>query len=331
MYLPDLEVLNKAKAWLEAGNQVYLFTVVQTWGSAPRLPGAIMAMRDDGHLSGSVSGGCVEDDLADKARRQQLPSSACLIDYGVKRADAQRFGIPCGGTLQLLVEPLQDVAQILPAIDAIMQRQLIKRSVQLTTGLVQFSAGTLGSTTSLAADWVHSYFGPKWRMLIIGANQLGAILAQMAQTLEFEVLVCDPRKAIRDEWQLTGVTWLEGMPDDAVLAIVPDAFTAIVAVTHDPKLDDMALLEALKCDAFYVGALGSRNNQANRRARLQLFDLTEAEINRLHGPVGLTIGSRTPAEIAIAILAEIIQIRAQQRLTADTVNKVALKSLCMSG
>ncbi|HWV63361.1 MAG TPA: XdhC family protein, partial [Oxalicibacterium sp.] len=158
--------------------------------------------------------------------------------------------------------------------------------------------------------------GPQWRLLIIGANQLGAMLANFAQALDFAVLVCDPREDMRAEWHVEGATWLNAMPDDAVLELQPDAHTAIVAVTHDPKLDDMALLEALKCDAFYVGALGSRKNQENRRERLRMFDLSENEIARLRGPVGLPIGSRTPAEIAVSILAEIIQVRSQQRLAA---------------
>ena len=173
-----------------------------------------------------------------------------------------------------------------------------------------------GSLPAIENDWFHSYFGPQWRLLIIGANQLGAVLAQFAQTLDFSVLICDPRADMRAEWQVPGVEWLQAMPDDAIVALKPDAHTAIVAVTHDPKLDDMALLEALKCEAFYVGALGSRKNQENRRERMRMFDLAEDEIARLRGPVGLSIGSRTPSEIAVAILAEIIQVRTQQRLAA---------------
>jgi xanthine dehydrogenase accessory factor len=289
---------------------------VQTWGSAPRLPGAVLAVRDDGHLVGSVSGGCIEDDLADKARSGTLPQAPALIEYGVSRDEAQRFGIPCGGRLQIFVEPLYDAEQLLPLIQSIEQRKSLKRSVRLGTGEVRLGKALPGSMPSLDGDWFHSYFGSKWRLLIIGANQLGAVLASMAQTLDFEVLVCDPREDMCAEWRIEGVTWAEGMPDDVVVAMRPDSHTAIVAVTHDPKLDDMALLEALKCDAFYVGALGSRRNQEKRRERMRMFDLNEVEIARLRGPVGLPIGSRTPAEIAVAILAEIIQVRTQQRLAA---------------
>ena len=313
----DWEVLTRAADWLQAGHRVHLFTVVQTWGSAPRLPGALLAVRDDGHLVGSVSGGCIEDDLADKARNRTLPTTPALLEYGVSRDEAQRYGIPCGGRLQICVEPLQDVAALQPLIAAMAERRLVRRSLHLDSGEVELGAAVPGSMPAIENGCFHSYFGPQWRLLIIGANQLGSLLAQFAQTLDFAVLICDPRAEMRAEWQVPGVEWLDAMPDDAVVALKPDAHTAIVAVTHDPKLDDMALLEALKCDAFYVGALGSRRNQENRRERLRLFDLAEQEIGRLHGPVGLSIGSRTPAEIAVAILAEIIQVRTAQRLAAQ--------------
>lgn len=312
----DWEVLSRAVQWLQSGHHAHLFTVVQTWGSAPRLPGAVLVVRDDGHLTGSVSGGCIEDDLADKARDNALPQAPSLIEYGVSRDEALRFGIPCGGRLQIFVEPLTDAAQLQPIVDSMEQRQLIKRSVRISTGEIKLAEALPGSAPSLEGDWFHSYFGPKWRLLIIGANQLGAVLASMAQTLDFDVLICDPREGFRAEWHVAGATWAYGMPDDVVLEIKPDAHTAVVALTHDPKLDDMALLEALRCEAFYVGALGSRKNQEKRRERMRMFDLSETEIARLRGPVGLPISSRTPAEIAVAILAELIQVRAQQRLAA---------------
>lgn len=313
----DWEVLTRAAAWLQDGRRVHLFTVVQTWGSAPRLPGALLAVRDDGHLVGSVSGGCIEDDLADRARNGKLPTVPALLEYGVSRDEAQRYGIPCGGRLQICAEPLADAAMLQPLIEAMAARRMIRRSIRLGSSEVEFGAAVPGSAPAIENGWFHSHFGPQWRLLIIGANQLGSLLAQFAQTLDFAVLICDPRAEMRAEWQVPGVEWLDAMPDDAVLALKPDAHTAIVAVTHDPKLDDMALLEALKCEAFYVGALGSRRNQENRRERLRMFDLGEQEIARLRGPVGLPIGSRTPSEIAIAILAEIIQVRTQQRLAAQ--------------
>lgn len=308
----DLEVLERALDWLNGGHQAHLFTVVQTWGSAPRLPGAVLVVRDDGHLIGSVSGGCIEDDLADKARNKTLPTMPAVLEYGVSREDAQRFKIPCGGRLQIFVEPLNAASQLLPIINNLRNRKLTKRSVCISSGAIVLTEVLPEGAPKIGEGWFHTYFGPQWRLLIIGANQLGSMLASMAQALDFDVSVCEPRQEIRDEWHVEGVTWLYGMPDDVVLDIKADAHTAIVAVTHDPKLDDMALLEALKSDAFYVGALGSHKNQEKRRERLRMFDLSESEIATMRGPVGLRIGSRTPAEIAIAILAELIQVRAQQ-------------------
>ena len=308
----DLEVLTHSLEWLKKGYQAHLFTVVQTWGSAPRLPGAILVVREDGHLIGSVSGGCIEDDLADKARNHALPKTSSVMEYGISRDEAQRFNIPCGGRLQIVVEPINEAAQLLPLVQALEVRKLMKRSVNLKTGQVKLIQVLPEGLPKIDGDWFHTYFGPQWRLLIIGANQLGAMLASMAQVLDFDVLICEPRQEIRAEWHVEGVTWIEGMPDDVVLEIKPDGHTAIVAVTHDPKLDDMALLEALKSDAFYVGAIGSHKNQEKRRERLRMFDLNELEISTLRGPVGLQIGSRTPAEIAIAILAELIQVRAKQ-------------------
>ncbi|QDC43238.1 XdhC family protein [Methylophilus medardicus] len=311
MQSSDWEVLQRARDWLQQGHRAHLFTVIQTWGSAPRLPGAILVVRDDGHLVGSVSGGCIEDDLADQAKHDQLPRQPAILDYGINQAEAQRFGIPCGGQLKIFAEPLTDAAQLTPMLESLSQRRLLKRSVHVSTGEVRHQAGSPEGMPYLDGDWFHSYFGPQWRLLIIGANQLGAVLAAMAQALDFHVMICDPREEMRAEWHVEGADWLVGMPDDVVLEIAPDPHTAIVAVTHDPKLDDMALLEALKSQAFYIGALGSTKNQEKRKQRLRSFDLSEQEVQRLHGPVGLRIGSRTPAEIAVSILAELIQTRAQ--------------------
>jgi xanthine dehydrogenase accessory factor len=152
-------------------------------------------------------------------------------------------------------------------------------------------------------------FGPRWRLLIIGAGQLSRAVAQMALAIDFEVICCDPRDEYNLTWDVPGTTFSKSMPDDLVLELELDAHSAVVALTHDPKLDDLVLLEALKSPAFYIGALGSRGNTAKRRERLLMFDLTPAEIDRLHGPIGLDIGSKTPAEIAVSIVAEIVSVK----------------------
>jgi xanthine dehydrogenase accessory factor len=313
----DLRVLGDALAWKKSGHGVSLVTVLETWGSAPRPPGALLAIRDDGMVSGSVSGGCIEDDLIARAKAalqaanttstDELPS---LMIYGVTKEEATRFGLPCGGTLRLLNEPLAQADWVEELLRRTANHQLVARTVTLSTGNVRLHEAQRGQTLQFDGETLTAVFGPKWRLLLIGAGQLSRAVAEMAGALDFEVLVCDPREEYAASLGIEGVQRIEGMPDDVVREMVPDAHTAIVALTHDPKLDDMALLEALRSDAFYVGALGSSRNQETRKQRLaEHFDMTEAELSRLHGPVGLRIGARTPAEIAISVLAEIVQVK----------------------
>ena len=304
----DIAVLRRAIDWLEAGRQVALVTIVATWGSAPRPVGALLALDDDGQPCGSVSGGCVEDDLAARIRAR-FPSTCEVVKYGVTAEDARRFGLPCGGTLQLVVEPLAGVESLRPALAALERGELLARRVQLADGATSFQPATPEDAPTFDGKVLTQIFGPRWRLLLIGAGQISFYLASMAQALDYRVLVCDPRAEYVREWTVAGTELLPGMPDDVVRAITPDRRTAIVALTHDPRLDDMALMEALKTDAFYVGALGSATTTARRRERLALLDVTPEELARLHGPVGLPIGSRTPPEIAISILAELTVLR----------------------
>lgn len=305
----DMEVLQQARDWVAAGHRVHLVTVVQTWGSAPRQAGALAVLRQDGRLVGSVSGGCVEDDLIARAQAGSLPGRADRITYGVTSSEAARFGLPCGGTLRLVVEPLADTQWLDRVLADVARHELVMRTVDLQSGEATLApAGPLDGP-DFDGRIFRAVYGPHWRLLIIGANQTARMLCDIATALDFHVLVCDPREEFFADWNTPHVTLLTTMPDDTVLEIGTDERTAIVAVTHDPKLDDMALLEALKSPAFYVGALGSGPNQAKRRERLRMFDLSEEEIDRLHGPVGLRIASRTPAEIAVAIAAELIWVR----------------------
>lgn len=313
----DLRVLSDALAWKRAGHAVSLVTVVQTWGSAPRPPGALLAVREDGVVSGSVSGGCVEDDLIARAKAalaegRQDPAAAkpALIVYGVNKDEAARFGLPCGGTLRLVQEPLQETPWIEQLLAQTAEHRLVARTLDLASGRVTLADAVRGQSMVFDEQTLSTVFGPKWRLLLIGAGQLSQAVASMASLLDFEVLICDPREEYAATLGITGVQRVPGMPDDVVREMLPDAHTAIVALTHDPKLDDMALLEALKSAAFYVGALGSRRNQDARKQRLaEHFDLSAEELARLHGPVGLDIGGRTPAEIAVSILAEIVQVK----------------------
>jgi xanthine dehydrogenase accessory factor len=305
----DLQVLRDARQWHQQGRRVWLVTVIETWGSAPRPPGALLALRDDGLVVGSVSGGCVEDDLIDRVRKQERVTAPSLITYGVSKDEAARFGLPCGGNLRLVQEPLQDVAWIDAVLERTERHELVARRLDLPTGAVVVEAAARGEAFAFDGITLRALFGPRWRMLIVGAGQLSRVLAHMALALDFEVVCCDPREEYNLTWDVSGSTFSTQMPDDLVVSLQLDPHSAVVALTHDPKLDDMVLLEALKSPAFYVGALGSRRNTHKRKERLALFDLSTPEIARLHGPVGLDIGARTPAEIAVSILAEIVSVR----------------------
>ena len=305
----DLQVLSQARDWRAQGHSVWLVTVLETWGSAPRPPGALLAMRGDGLVVGSVSGGCVEDDLIDRVRHGERVAKPSLITYGVSKEEAARFGLPCGGTLRLVQEPLVDAAWIDEVLARTTRHELVARRLELHTGRVTVEPASRGEAFQFDGQTMRTLFGPRWRMLVIGAGQLSRALAQMALALDFEVICCDPREEYHLTWDIPGTTFSKSMPDDLVQQLHLDPHSAVVAVTHDPKLDDLALLEALKSPAFYVGALGSRGNTTKRKERLALFDLSAEEIGRLHGPVGLDIGARTPAEIAVSVLAEVIAVR----------------------
>jgi xanthine dehydrogenase accessory factor len=311
----DLQVLVQARDWREQGHAVWLVTVIETWGSAPRPPGALLAMRDDGLVVGSVSGGCVEDDLIDRVRKGERVATPSLVSYGVSKEEAARFGLPCGGNLRLVQEPLGETGWIAEVLERSARHELVARVLDLASGSVRVEPAHRGDAFSFDGETMRALYGPRWRMLVIGAGQLSRALAQMALGLDFEVIVCDPREEYHLTWDVPGTTFSTAMPDDLALELQLDPHTAVVAVTHDPKLDDLALLEALKSPAFYIGALGSRSNTAKRKERLALFDLSSAEIERLHGPIGLDIGSRTPAEIAVSILAEIVAVKNGVALT----------------
>ena len=302
----DLQVLAAVRRWRAEGHRVALVTVARTWGSAPRPAGAWMALRDDGRVQGSVSGGCIEDDMIARMLDGRIGGQQpFVLTYGVTREEANRFGLPCGGTLELVVEPATDHALLAELAARLEGGQLVRREIDLADGRVRILDACRGEALHWDGHCLATVHGPHWRLLIIGAGQISRYLASMAQALDYAVTVCDPREAYSVEWDVPGAPLVAGMPDDVVIGMAPDPHSAIVALTHDPKLDDMALLEALKSPAFYVGALGSRVNNTARKARLlEYFDLSQDEVGRLHGPVGLHIGSRTPPEIAVSILAE---------------------------
>ncbi len=306
----DLQVLRSAAEWIKAGRRVVMATVIKTWGSAPRPIGALTAIRDDGMVVGSVSGGCIEDDMILQVRSGELvKDKPATTRYGISAEEAKRFGLPCGGTLELVLEPLAQSSGLDELLARVERHELVMRRLDMKTGSV--TIGPAKSTDQLAFDGatLATVHGPRWRLLVIGAGQLSMFLAQMAQGLDYQVTICDPREEYAEGWNIPGVELRRGMPDDVVIEMGLDGHCAVVTLTHDPKLDDLALLEALKSPAFYIGAIGSRKNNEARRKRLAEFDLSQQEIARLHGPVGLKLGAKTPPEIAIAILAEMTAIR----------------------
>ena len=272
--------------------------------------GSWLAIRQDGQVAGSVSGGCVEDDLIRRVQTEILTRNIPeMVVYGVSQQEAARFGIPCGGTLRLLIEPKPELAVLEELLKAISSQQITLRSVDLLTGKSTLEDGDRSDLFLCDEKVMRTTYGPRWRMVLIGAGQLSLYTADFALASDFEVIVIDPREEYAEGIARNDVTFIKGMPDDVLLDLGIDAHTAVIALTHDPKLDDMALMEALKSSAFYVGALGSKINTQKRKERLLEFDVTKAQVEKLYGPVGLHIGALTPPEIAVSIMAEVIAVK----------------------
>ena len=319
----DQQVLKQLATWVEAGQMSWLCTVVKTWGSSPRPVGSLLCCNDQGHIAGSLSGGCIEEDLLDKLQQHALaPKTPEVLIYGVTAEESDRLGLPCGGQLHVVIEPFPEqrsLPQLQHIVKRLQARECVERRVDIATGdmtiddkerfrHLQF-IGDFDNTDVANEKFLVQTYGPRYQLFLIGAGQVSMVLAEMAQALDYQVVVCDPREHMIEQWSIDGVQLVNDMPDDAVRSFANDAFTAIIALTHDPRIDDMGLMEALKTDAFFVGAMGSSRTSAKRRERLLQLDLSEDEINRLHAPVGLSIGSKTPAEIAIAILAQLTELR----------------------
>jgi len=329
----DVEVIRTAMDWMNRGHRVVLGTVVRTWGSSPRPPGSLMIIRDDGQVAGSLSGGCIEDDLIHRVRQGELGSRLPqATTYGVSAEEAQRFGLPCGGTVQIVLEPLSAQSLLRELLSSIESHRVVRRRLELATGLVGMAPCEDGDALRFDGQVLETVHGPRLRLVLIGGGQLSRYLASMAVMLDYRVTVCDPREEYHEGWAgMEGVTLSRLMPDDLVLAMNLDANSALVALTHDPKLDDLALMEALKTPAFYVGALGSRRNNEARRKRLLEFDVSEAEVARLRGPVGLNLGGKTPPEIAMSVVAEMTAVRRGADLAGGLADWSRSQTACRVG
>jgi len=339
----DVMVLRNLRDWRKSGHRALLATVVRTWGSSPRPVGSIMALCDSGSVVGSVSGGCIEDDLIDRFTKayahavrvanstpstshgiesadfSQIPSGPPQhVKYGITADEAHRFGLPCGGTLELLLEFDPEPSQLEELVQRLEKGELVQRVTVLATGESHLQASIAPQDLQIDAEKLVNTFGPEYRMLLIGAGQMTEYLATMALFNGFAVTVCDPREEYRGAWSVAGVALSSDMPDDVVRAFAPDRRSCVIALTHDPKLDDLALLEALESDAFYIGAIGSRRNNTARHERMkEHFEQTDASLARLRGPIGIYIGSKTPAEIAVSIMAEVLAVKNAVPLPRD--------------
>lgn len=309
----DLALLQSAQEWLQHGKQVFLLTVVQTAGSAPRPVGALMLLSMDGHMLGSISGGCVEQDLLERVGKGEWSdlTQPQLLIYGGTKAEADRFQLPCGSTLLLLLEPL-NLANVTELLQHLEQSKRVERVIDLNNHTTQVVPTHLVEKISWDNNRFTRIWGSTWTALLIGANDLAKAVAQMGQMLDYDILVCDPRAEYFTQWSVPNTQLVTTMPDDAVLTLGERSpCSCVLALTHDPKLDDMALMAALSTDAFYVGALGSAKASERRRERLAQLDLHPEQIAKLHAPIGLNIGSKTPVEIAVAIWGHITQLRRQ--------------------
>ena len=316
MQAVDEEVLSAVCGWLDAKQRCWLATVIETWGSSPRPMGSLFACDESGSIAGSLSGGCVEDDLLEKLTSGALArDQAQYFQYGITAEETEKFGLPCGGALHIVIEPLSPDPQVIEHFarlrEALHERRWIQRRVDLERGhmTLREADGHEPLRWDTARSILTHTLGPRHQLFIIGAGMVSKYLAELALKLDYQVRVCDPREHLLEDFGVPGAILINDMPDDAVRKHADDPASAIVALTHDPRIDDMGLMEALTTQAFYVGAMGSTRTSASRRERLRALDVSPAAIERLHAPIGLPIGSKTPPEIAIAIIAEIIAIR----------------------
>lgn len=312
-------LIQTANRWIVAGHSVALAFVIQTWGSSPRPVGSVMVVRDDMTVEGSVSGGCVEGAVIDAAMDSLAAGTGQRLDFGVADAAAWEVGLSCGGRIAVLVTPVAagglSAGDLTVLADAMAARQAGAVTLDAKTGAMMgaqmgASYGDGGTASELSGDETVFTFRhvPPRRLFVIGGVHITQFLAPMARQAGYDVVVIDPRAVFNTEGRFPGLKRLTAWPDEALAELPPDERTAIVTLTHDPKIDDPGLLAALASKAFYIGCLGSRRTHAARCDRLREAGFSDSDLARLHGPVGLDIGARTPAEIAVSILAQMIAV-----------------------
>lgn len=307
-------IIETALDWHAAGRGAALATVVQTWGSAPRQPGSQLAISGTGEMAGSVSGGCVEGAVVAEAMDALADGQPRLLTYGVSDEDAFAVGLACGGTIRILLEPLGTAMPVTMA-EQIAAARAARRPIAYGVHLESWARRLLGPADApalfrtdraeLGEDGTLAVpFNPPLRLAVVGAVHIAQALVPMAQLAGYDALVIDPREAFASAARFPGCTLSHDWPDEALQAFAPDARSAVVTLTHDSKLDDPAIRAALASDAFYIGALGSTRTHAKRLERLRAAGVAEEALSRIHAPIGLDIGARSPAEIAVSVLAQ---------------------------
>jgi len=311
----DLLVLRKALQWSAGGQRVWLCTVLATYGSAPRAPGSLLAATASGEWIGSLSGGCVEDELLEQLVAGAFAEPLYLLRYGDGSDPRSQISLPCGGVLEVLVENLPadcEVQAHLRELEGALagQRRLI-REVALPTGARRLLAdSTQGPRVERQPHLLRLRVGAAQRLLLAGYSSVAHVCAEFAQSLGFQVLLCDPRDEALRGVELPGVEIRRELPSEVIRLGGCHADTAVVALTHDPRIDDLAMIEAVRTPAFYIGVMGSMLTSAKRFERLRrVGGLDDAALARITAPIGLNLGSKTPAEIALAVLADILRVR----------------------
>jgi xanthine dehydrogenase accessory factor len=310
----DFEVIDHAYNWSKSGKTVWLCTVLATYGSSPRAPGAMLVAREDGQHAGSLSGGCVEEDFLEQLQAGRFSSPSEVIRYGDNEADRERLKLPCGGVLEILVERLrpseENQHQLYQLQQSLLGQQRCVRTVNLDTSGASLLPDTgVGTRVERLGAVVRVRIGPVRRLVIAGISPVSAACADFAKTLGFEVVVCDPREDVLSTFDVPGVNVQPVLTSLYFAQQGCHAETAIVALSHDPRIDDLAMIDAVKTPAFYIGVMGSDRTSATRAERLRRSGgLSEQEVSRIHMPIGLNIGSKTPAEIALAVMADIVRI-----------------------
>ncbi len=307
----DSEIIKEILRILDDSESLLLCTVLKTWGSSPRAPGSLMLIRKNASIMGSLSGGCVEDDIIRKYKADYFcGDNLYKLIYG--GSDEPQVRIPCGSILEILVEKISRREDFEDIKNTLADNKHITRVVNIETGDNYLTRQNAGVTAFYYDEKVvKKTFGPVWQLLLIGANQVALYVSRLGKTLGYNITICEPREEYRDSWNAGDGELLTMMPDDAVNKYSTAAANSsvVLALSHDPKLDDMALMAALEQDIFYVGAIGSAKNNKARRDRLKCLGLSHDDIARLHGPVGMDIGSKMPSEIAVSIFAELICLR----------------------